>query len=88
MIKLSAKLMDIDYRGVMINREDSRKLGVLDGDRIQIINQERGVSVQAVVTTTETIIPEGTVGIFYITNKRLDAKEGEIFEIRIADRHQ
>jgi AMP phosphorylase len=86
MIKLSAKLMDIDYRGVMINREDSRKLGVLDGDRIQIINQERGVSVQAVVTTTETIIPEGTVGIFYITNKRLDAKEGEIFEIRIADR--
>lgn len=86
MVKLSAKILDIDYRGVIINRSDARKIGVLDGDRIQIINESTGVFVQAFVTTTETLLGEGLVGIFHLTNKKLNAKDGDVFEVRFADR--
>ncbi len=63
MVKLTAKILDIDYRGVLINRIDARKIGVLDGDRVQVINENTGIFVQAFVSTTEKLIEEGSVGI-------------------------
>lgn len=86
MVKLTAKILDIDYRGVLINRNDARKIGVLDGDRVQVINESTGIFVQAFVSTTEKLIEEGSVGIFYLTNKRLNAGDGDPFEVRFADR--
>lgn len=86
MVKLSAKILDIDYRGVIINRLDARKIGVLDGDRVQIIDEDSGVFVQAFVSTTEKLIAPGEIGIYHLTNKRFDAKDGNVFEVRFADR--
>ncbi|MBN1432900.1 MAG: AMP phosphorylase [Methanomicrobiaceae archaeon] len=86
MVKLKAKILDIDYRGVIINRSDARKIGVLDGDRIQIIDESTGVFVQAFVSTTEKMLGTGEVGIYHLTNKRLNAKEGDVYEVRFADR--
>jgi AMP phosphorylase len=86
MVKLIAKILDIDYRGVLINRVDARKIGVLDGDRVQVINENTGIFVQAFVSTTEKLIEEGSVGILYLTNKKLNAHDGDPFEVRFADR--
>ncbi|WOF16756.1 AMP phosphorylase [Methanoplanus sp. FWC-SCC4] len=86
MVRLTAKLMDIDYPGLMLNREDARKIGVIDGGRVQVINEETGVFASACVTTTETILEKGTFGIFYKTNERLMAREGSVLEVRIASR--
>jgi len=37
-MKLTVKLFDITNRGVLLNREDAHGLGVLDGDRVEVIN--------------------------------------------------
>ena len=86
MVKLWSKLLDIDYQGVVLNSEDARKIGVLDGDRVQIVEEEKGLSVQAFVVTTKTIIPEGMFGIYHKTNERLNGSDGDIFDVRYADR--
>ncbi|MBP2133723.1 AMP phosphorylase [Methanomicrobium sp. W14] len=86
MVKLTAKLLDIDYKGVVLNEGDARKIGVLDGDRVQIIREGTGTFVQAFVVTTKTIFPEGNFGIYLKTNKRLNASDGDEFEVRSADR--
>lgn len=86
MVKLWSKLLDIDYQGVVLNSEDARKIGVLDGDRVQIVEEAKGRFVQAFVVTTKTIIPEGMFGIYHKTNERLNATDGDIFDVRLADR--
>jgi AMP phosphorylase len=86
-VKFSAKVLDIAKRGVLLNRLDARNIGVLDGDRVQVINLENGVSVTAFVDTTITIAEQGTVGIYRITNDKLGLKDGEGgIEIREAGR--
>ncbi|MCX6686645.1 MAG: AMP phosphorylase [Methanoregula sp.] len=86
MVKFSAKVLDIAKRGVLLNRLDARSIGVLDGDRVQVINLANGVSVTAFVDTTTTIAQQGTVGIYRITNDRLIVKDGDGIEIREAAR--
>lgn len=86
MVKITAKLLDIEYMGVVLNSEDARKIGVLDGDRVQIVREEKGIFVQAFVVTTRTLLPEGTFGIYQKTNERLNADDGDLFEVRHADR--
>ena len=81
MVKFSAKVLDIAKRGVLLNRLDARSIGVLDGDRVQVINPANGVSVTAFVDTTSTIAQQGTVGIYRITNERLNVKDGDGIEI-------
>jgi AMP phosphorylase len=85
-VKFSAKVLDIAKRGVLLNRLDARGIGVLDGDRVQVINLANGVSVTAFVDTTTTIAQQGTVGIYRITNDRLIVKDGDGIEIREAAR--
>ena len=86
MVKLTARLLDIDYRGVVLNAEDARNIGVLDGDRVQIVLESKGIFVQAFVVTTKTMIPAGTFGIYHKTNERLNSEDGDIFDVRFADR--
>ncbi|MDH7593940.1 MAG: AMP phosphorylase [Methanomicrobiales archaeon] len=85
-MKLSVKLIDITQRGVLLNKLDAREIGVMDGDRVQVINQAKGKSVTGVVNTTTTIIEKGTVGVFAQTNSRLEFAAGESAEVREAER--
>lgn len=85
-MKLTVKLIDIANRGVLLHRLDAREIGVLDGDRVQVMNPAKGKSVTAVVTTTSTIIERGIVGVFAQTNARLDFSPGESAEVREAER--
>lgn len=85
-MKLSAKNLDIASRGVLLNRADARSIGVLDGDRVQVINPKNGVSVAAFVETTSTIARQGTIGVYRLTNERLHLDEGTEIEVREAAR--
>ncbi len=85
-MKLTTKILDIAKRGVLLNRLDARLLGVLDGDRVQVINPQNGVSVTAFVDTTTTIAGQGTVGLYRITNERLNLADGDGIEVREAGR--
>jgi AMP phosphorylase len=85
-MKLTVKLVDIGTREVLLNIEDARNIGVLAGDRVQILNEKTGVSVAAFLDTTTSIIPAGTVGIYRITNEKLGVDEQSSVEVRIADR--
>ena len=85
-MKLLVKILDIAKRGVLLNRLDARSIGVLDGDRVQVINPKNGTSVTAFVDTTSTIAGQGTVGIYRITNERLNLVEGSEIEVREAGR--
>ncbi|MDG6257237.1 MAG: AMP phosphorylase [Methanomicrobiaceae archaeon] len=83
-MKFKAKIRDISSRGVLLHREDARTLGVLDGDRVQVINEVNGVAAPAFVETTSTLIDRGTIGIFRLTNERLCVLEGAAVEVRPA----
>jgi AMP phosphorylase len=86
-MKLSAKLMDISKRGVLLHRSDARSIGVMDGDRVQLKNPLSGVSVTAFVDTTSTLTVQGTVGIYQLTNDRLTLPDGMEVEVRESGRH-
>ena len=85
-MKLKVKNLDIASRGVLLNRADARSIGVLDGDRVQVINPKNGVSVAAFVETTSTITPQETIGIYRFTNERLHLEDGVEIEVREAAR--
>ena len=86
-MKLTVKIIDIaTRRGVLLNRLDARSIGVMDGDRVQVINPKNSVAVTAVVATTTTLEGQGAAGVYRITNERLNLAEGEVAEIREADR--
>ena len=83
-MKFIVKMLDIETRGVLLNRLDARRIGVLDGDRVQIINPRDGITAAAFVETTSTIAQQGTVGVYRITNERLHLEDGAEIEIREA----
>src|SRR5512136_311937 len=85
-MKLTTKLIDIGTREVLLNIEDARSIGVLAGDRVHILNQKTGVSIAAFVDTTTSIVSQGVVGIYRITNDKLGVEEGAPVEVRLADR--
>jgi AMP phosphorylase len=84
-MKLNVKLFDIATREVLINRADASEIGVLTGDRVQIFNQSKGVSVAAFLDTTTTLIPKGTLGIYLGTNSLLSLNDGDAVEVRKAE---
>jgi AMP phosphorylase len=85
-VKFTAKILDIAKRGVLLNRADARSIGVLDGDRVQVINPKNRISVAAFVDTTSTIARQGTIGIYGITNERLSIDEGAEVDVWEAGR--
>jgi AMP phosphorylase len=85
-MKLVGKILDIATRGVLLNRADARSIGVLNGDRVQVINPKNGVSVAAFVETTSTIAQQGTIGVYRITNDRLQLADGDEIDVREAGR--
>jgi len=86
-MKFRIKILDIaTRRGVLLNRIDARNIGVLDGDRVQVINPKNGIATTAAVTTTSTLAGQGNAGIYRSTNERLNLADDEEVEIREADR--
>ncbi|HSA38321.1 MAG TPA: AMP phosphorylase [Methanoregula sp.] len=85
-MKFIAKILDIASRGILLNRADARRIGVLDGDRVQIISPNNGITAAAFVETTSTIAQQGTVGVYSITNERLHLEDGTEVEVREAGR--
>jgi AMP phosphorylase len=85
-VKFTAKILDIAKRGVLLNRADARSIGVLDGDRVQVINPKNRISVAAFVDTTSTIARQGTIGVYGITNERLSIEEGAEVDVWEAGR--
>ncbi|MDT8358255.1 MAG: thymidine phosphorylase, partial [Methanomicrobiaceae archaeon] len=83
-MKLTVELRDIANRGVLLHREDARNIGVLDGDRVQVMNEVSGVAAVAMVDTTSSIVKPGTVGIHRLTNERLCVLDGASVEVRTA----
>jgi AMP phosphorylase len=86
MVRLSGKVLDIEYRGILLNRDDARTIGVLDGDRVEVINEEKKTAAQAFVTTTATMFPQGTAGVYQVTNRKLRLEGGESLEVRAVGR--
>ena len=78
--------MDIGHRGVLLNTVDARNIGVLNGDRVQMLNQMNGISAAAFVDTTTTLIPQGTIGIYRVCNEKLCVLDGVEIEVREAGR--
>ena len=85
-MKLNVKALDIASSGVLLNRDDARSIGVLDGDRVQVINQKNGISVAAFVETTSTLTSQGMIGIYRFTKERLHLDDGIEIEVREAAR--
>ncbi|HON81596.1 MAG TPA: AMP phosphorylase [Methanoregulaceae archaeon] len=85
-MKFTVKLIDIGTREVLLNIEDARSINALAGDRVQILNETTGVSVAAFVSTTTTLIQQGVVGIYRVTNEKLVVEDGDQVEVRLADR--
>ena len=85
-MKLSVKLMDIGAREVLLNTADAGNIGVMPGDRVQILNEASGVTVAAFVDTTTSLVPKGTIGVYRLTNERLQVAEGTAVEVRRAER--
>jgi AMP phosphorylase len=80
-MKYTAKILDIADRGVLLNASDARTVGVLQGDRVQVLNHAGGLSVPAVVDTTTTMIPSGVIGVYGLTNKILQIVDGAEVEV-------
>lgn len=85
-MKLTTKLLDIGSRGVLLHRNDARNIGVMQGDRVQVLVEERGISAAAFVDTTSTLLPQGTAGIYRETNEHLSLNEGDVCDVREAGR--
>lgn len=85
-MKLTVKLLDIGSRDVMLHRNDARNIGVMQGDRVQVLVEARGSSSSAFVDTTATLISQGTVGIYGEVNERLGLNDGETVEVRESGR--
>ena len=87
-MKLISRLLDIADRGVLLNTTDARNLGVLHGDRVQVLNEASGISVAAYVDITASLVPPGTVGIYRVCNERLCVVDSVPLEVREAARPQ
>ncbi|MHB8585571.1 MAG: AMP phosphorylase [Thermoplasmatota archaeon] len=80
------KVLDIDlgkYQ-VILNRQDSETLGVHTGDRVKALTDDD--SVTALVDTTETVVPKGTVGVFLELQNRLDLSDGDVLYLQPTER--
>jgi AMP phosphorylase len=80
-MKLSAKILDIADRGVLLNQIDARNIGVIEGDRLQVMNHVTGKAAPAVVDTTKTMIEVGTIGLYGLTNRVLEVDDGAEVEV-------
>lgn len=80
-MKIMAKTLDIADRGVLLNRIDARNIGVVEGDRLQVMNHANDRSVTAHVDTTGSMIEVGVIGIYGHTHCALGVQDGAEVEV-------
>ncbi len=85
-MRLTVRLVDIAARGILLHHTDAKSLGVLPGDRIVIASPVTGKATADYVQTTATLIEQGRIGLYHHTNEQLTLAEGELVEVRVADR--
>jgi AMP phosphorylase len=85
-MKLTVKRMDIAARGVLLHHTDAWTIGVLEGDRVRILNEANSESASAIVNITSSFLPPGTVGVYQKTNGRLGFLDGATAEVRETER--
>lgn len=82
-MNLLVQHVDVSNRGALMHRSDARSLGVIDGDRIRIVNHTNGKSESVVIDTTPSLIEEGHIGVYSLTFSDIgivDGQEAEVFE--------
>jgi AMP phosphorylase len=85
-MKLTVKLMDIGAQGVLLHYTDAWAIGVLEGDRVRVLNETNSESVSALVNITTSVLPPGTIGVYQKTNGRLGFPEVATAEVRETER--
>ena len=78
--------MDIAAQGVLLHHADAWTIGVLEGDRVRVLNEANGESASALVNITSSVLPQGTVGVYQKTNRRLGLADGAAAEVRETER--
>ncbi|MBT8508039.1 thymidine phosphorylase [Methanomicrobiaceae archaeon CYW5] len=82
-MNLLVQHVDVSNRGALLHKNDARILGVLDGDRIRIVNHTNGKSESVVIDTTPSLVEEGHIGVYSLTFSGIgleDGHEAEVFE--------
>lgn len=85
-MKLAVRPVDIAARGVLLHLQDAKSLGVFPGDRVEIVNPSSGFSLADYVETTSSLIEQGRLGLYHQSNEQLQVADGDIVEVRVADR--
>jgi AMP phosphorylase len=85
-MKLNVRIMDIAAQGILLHQADAWTIGVLEGDRVRVLNEANSESVSAIVNITSTFLSQGTVGIYWKTNARLGFQDGATAEVRETER--
>ncbi|MDO5844880.1 MAG: AMP phosphorylase [Methanocorpusculum sp.] len=85
-MKLVSEILDISTRGILINQQDSRSIGVREGDRALVTNLKTKETVTIQVAVTETLADVGTAKISLASAENLGIDAGDEIEIRAAPR--
>jgi AMP phosphorylase len=85
-MKLTVKVMDIAAQGVLLHHTDAWAIGVLEGDRVRVLNEANSESVSAIVNITSSFLSPGSIGVYSKTNGRLGFQEGAAAEVRETER--
>jgi AMP phosphorylase len=82
----TVKVLDIDlgkYQ-LILQKSDAETLGLHTGDRVKAQTEDDGVT--AIVDTTDTVVPKGTVGVFLELQHRLDLSDGDVLFLQPTER--
>ncbi len=85
-MNLTLDIIDISTPVILLNDNDARQIGVLEGDRATITRIKTKHTITAPVSITKTLTSQGTATVSRGANDALDAKKGDEIEIRVAPR--
>ncbi|MDD1771607.1 MAG: AMP phosphorylase [Methanomassiliicoccales archaeon] len=85
-MKLKARYIDVDTGdvSVLMHDFDCAELGLREKDRVKVSHE--GVTTVAIVTTSDTIIQKGEIGLLGATLKTIGSEDGELVDITAASK--
>mgnify|MGYP002683205595 CR=1 FL=1 len=85
-MKLKAKYVDVDTGEVtaLLHDFDCAELGLREKDRVKL--SLNGKVTVAIVTTSDTVIKKGEIGLLGSSQQTLDAKDGDLVEVTAASK--
>ena len=81
-----AKILDMEAFGkyiVVLGVNDAKRLGVMSSDRVRL---SAGGSEVVAILNTASEFPEGCLGVFKEVKARLGISDGDVVDVRMADR--